>query len=217
MQQPEERDVDDRWLSDAVRRHADQVEAVSPTPEEVADALDARLLRRSGLLPQALAAAAVALVAVLAFAVVRLAFLPSDVGAPADLPSGLYMTDAPDGEGRCMAISLAQDASAEGRAEIWAWGAAEGCGTRDTVMSSGTADLVAVELPAAGELPARQGFRLESRPGEGVAGIELLLDPAGSPPDALVGYGTVQEAERGPHSVLFRPIEELDVEYVPAS
>lgn len=217
MRQPEEHDVDDRWLTDAVRRHADQAEAAAPTPEEATDALHARLRRRSGLLPRAVATAAVALVAVLAFAVVRLAFLPPDVGGPAVLPSGLYMTDAPDGEGRCLAISLAEDAGDAGRAEVWAWGAADGCGTRDTVMSSGVADLVAVGLPAAGELPAREGFRVESRAGEGLGGISLILDPAGSPPGALAGYGTVQEAERGPHSVTFRPIEELDVEYVPAS
>jgi len=200
---------DDQELERSIHALADAFEADALPEERVVGTLEARLRRRRTGLMLSTAALAVAVVAAIAIGARGLS--QPAVGGPAAMPDlvGLFVSEAPDRQGRCYAVRLYDTTAADGRVALWTWTGGVSCAVRTDGLSTG--------------LGRAEGVRLASGPGIAVEaaagvrpaleGLRLFIDGTPAQDGSLRAFPTVETP--GAEVIPMQPAEELRVPYQP--
>jgi len=207
---------DDRQLRDEIRALADRFEADAEPEEQVT----ARIERRGQPWRAPALGLVVVLAAVLAVGIGLRTLLPGTYsGGPlVETPVGLFRSQLPGSDGKCVAIRLYDTTSTDRRVALWVWTGADGCAARRSNLTMGEGTISRILLPARPEVRERPGIRVEASPdaAEPLAGLVLLLDPtdSGGGADRLSGYWTMEEVT-GSATLILERVEELNVPYQP--
>lgn len=204
-------------LERRVQQVADEFEASAAPEARVVARLERRLQRGRAVRVMATAAAAVALT------IGGLGIRATLTGPPAGeatMPEvvGVFVSGAPDDDGRCFGLRLYETTSTDSRVALWSWAGQDGCAGRLDRLASGVGWADAVQLSADTRRPARVGIAVRAdlaSPAE-LTGFAVVLDQVtDGQPDRLVAYPSASDAASDSAGVTWHRVERLDIPYRP--